>query len=455
MIATIEAKNFKCFGETGIHLDLPPLTILLGPNGSGKSSVLDAIGLLSQTAETADQRSGFRWKGPWVNLGDDGRFAFNKTDVTGHLSLTIGFKDGETLTKWQRDRNLSEELVYKPHKFQYCVEYSKRTEEWSHKAFFDEKIAAVYRTVVSSRSLTSASRTQAVNFPAFQQISGLAFNPSESAQAVLSSYLFNGNASASMDHATSEKWAGLRDELALFMDYLKEFLRTKVFFVGADRTSRESFDMRLEPGPLRVGRHGERTLAVLSVLFARPQHGPEAGHISDWGARFGLGRLRAGWVGEKLLEAGYVDPQSQTPLPSHYAGFGSQQILPVITQLFAAPAGSLVLIEEPEISLHPGAQIDAVKMFAHAIHEGRQIVITTHSQTLLLALPEAAREYGLKPEDVALYHFSRDNGETKAKKLDVDDEWYVKGWVPSFSNVESQLLKQWMAYVRGKTDPRH
>jgi predicted ATPase len=108
------------------------------------------------------------------------------------------------------------------------------------------------------------------------------------------------------------------------------------------------------------------------------------------------------------------------------------------------------MIEEPEISLHPEAQVQLVKMFADAIRGGQQILITTHSQTLLLRLT-AASEYGLKPENVAIYHFSRDGEETTAKRLALNDNWFIEGWVPSFSKVESRLIKQWSINVRDKS----
>ncbi len=37
-------------------------------------------------------------------------------------------------------------------------------------------------------------------------------------------------------------------------------------------------------------------------------------------------------------------------------GFGISQVLPVLVQCFYAPAGSIILMEQPEIHLHPSAQ---------------------------------------------------------------------------------------------------
>ena len=37
-------------------------------------------------------------------------------------------------------------------------------------------------------------------------------------------------------------------------------------------------------------------------------------------------------------------------------GFGISQVLPVLVQCFYAPRGSIILMEQPEIHLHPSAQ---------------------------------------------------------------------------------------------------
>jgi predicted ATPase len=103
------------------------------------------------------------------------------------------------------------------------------------------------------------------------------------------------------------------------------------------------------------------------------------------------------------------------------------------------------MIEEPEISLHPEAQVQLVRMLSDAVAIGQQVIITTHSQTLLLALSEAARS--ISPADVSIYHLARGSEGAAAKKLSLDSNWSLPGWVPSFSKVEKELLKKWIVKV--------
>ena len=70
-------------------------------------------------------------------------------------------------------------------------------------------------------------------------------------------------------------------------------------------------------------------------------------------------------------------------------------------------------------------------------------LLTTHSSTVPLALSEAA-EFGLTPGDVAIYHLQRAQDDVLVQELEVDSNWSIRGWIPSFSTVERKLLKKWV-----------
>lgn len=75
-------------------------------------------------------------------------------------------------------------------------------------------------------------------------------------------------------------------------------------------------------------------------------------------------------------------------------GFGEARLYALITQLESAPEKSLVLMEEPETALHPCAQHELGKYLMDvALRRKIQIFLTTHSEYLLLALPQKSRVY--------------------------------------------------------------
>lgn len=77
-----------------------------------------------------------------------------------------------------------------------------------------------------------------------------------------------------------------------------------------------------------------------------------------------------------------------------HMGFGEGRAQFMIHALEALPDKSLVLLEEPETSLHPGAQHEFGKYLVDAsIRKGHQILLTTHSEYLLRSLHSASRIY--------------------------------------------------------------
>ncbi len=75
-------------------------------------------------------------------------------------------------------------------------------------------------------------------------------------------------------------------------------------------------------------------------------------------------------------------------------GSGEARLYALVLRLEALPEKSLVLLEEPETSLHPSAQFELAKYLANVAERRKlQFILTTHSEYLLLALPEKSRIY--------------------------------------------------------------
>ena len=199
--------------------------------------------------------------------------------------------------------------------------------------------------------------------------------------------------------------------------------------------------------PEWVGVHGENLLLLLAKIFGQRLPKDTADSIRKWAGRFGIGDLYAGPRGANLSGSDYADTVFKVVLDLALASPGSRQILTVITQLFWAPEGSLLMIEEPEISLHPKAQIDVLEMFAEAIGEKKQIIATSHSVILLQALGYAVLKGWLTPEQMAVYHVEKGEKGTTATLLPLDEHGYVKDWIPSFTEVERQLIREWAKSV--------
>lgn len=74
-----------------------------------------------------------------------------------------------------------------------------------------------------------------------------------------------------------------------------------------------------------------------------------------------------------------------------HAGSGEYAAVRLVHDIFTAPQRSLILLDEPEVSLHPGAQKKLLDFVMEmSLKKGHQVVISTHSPTIAASLPDHA-----------------------------------------------------------------
>ena len=129
------------------------------------------------------------------------------------------------------------------------------------------------------------------------------------------------------------------------------------------------------------------------------------------------------------------------------AGFGSQQALPVLTDLMDAERGSVVMVEEIEHSCHPEWVAAWGETLAEVVAKRKiQIVATTHAPDLVLAVCLAVKREVIPASDVAIYQFERDEKGARAERLPIGDHGVLeKGWIETFAKAERALLGALMA----------
>ena len=120
-------------------------------------------------------------------------------------------------------------------------------------------------------------------------------------------------------------------------------------------------------------------------------------------------------------------------------GFGISQVLPVVVQSFYAPVGSTVLLEQPELHLHPAVQKGLADFFisaAHAREDGQerqtQFIIESHSEHLLRRFQRRVAEGALRPEEIALYFCEVVDGAARIRELDLDLFGSIHNWPRDF-----------------------
>jgi predicted ATPase len=83
-------------------------------------------------------------------------------------------------------------------------------------------------------------------------------------------------------------------------------------------------------------------------------------------------------------------------------GFGVSQVLPILVTDVGLGRQGTLLINQPEVHLHPASQALLGNYFSSRIHS-RQYVIETHSEYLITRFRILVAKKKLRPEDINLY----------------------------------------------------
>lgn len=139
-------------------------------------------------------------------------------------------------------------------------------------------------------------------------------------------------------------------------------------------------------------RLGAGTRIVVQHLFDRSASAEEFGDGND---DAGVRRL--------LLEAG----SGSFVLPSE-VGAGVSQLVPVVVAAIGPGKTGLIMIEQPEIHVHPALQTGVGDLLIEAVTQNRQLIVETHSEHLVLRLLRRIRETTAKELPVGAPAFTPD-----------------------------------------------
>ena len=402
MINLIELKYFKCF-ET-LKLPLANLTVLSGTNASGKSSVLQALALLCQTMRDYQSSDRIILNGNDVSLGT----VFDVVDqVTGRDRFEIGLADDEVRCNWAfagGRRDMSAELV---------------------------------RIDVADKEITVGQRLGTPSeFPDYVEVSfngGKETDVTELLRFLPTSVNYGANLEAwnlatvirDAVHLTAER-EGPRDVYPLIEERWGA-LRSSSHVIGA----RGEYAVSALFQEMDEFVSDKLALAGASTTLARQVESRLAEFFP--GCRMDLSRVQnanAVVLGIRTSE------QTEFLRPIH-CGFGVTQILPIIVAILSASSSllmsPLILIENPEVHLHPSGQALMGQFLAEAAHAGVQIIAETHSDHVLNGVRRAVKSGKAKADEVAI-HFFQDRFRNESQVLSpmLDPSGNIDVWPDGF-----------------------
>jgi len=445
MITRLQIENFKSWRDTG-ELRFAPLTGLFGSNSSGKTALTQFLLMLKQTVDSPDRSQvlDFGDERDLVTLGTFADVVFrHERDQELHWKL-----------EWRRERELvvkhpapgpSFESLMGEFLREKVLEFEARVIEGNGGRLLVDSL--VYR--VGPTVFGMQRRPEKIDrYDLHSEGSPFRFWPTENRARPLpppdKCYGFPDQVKAYYQNA------GFLSDLELAF----EELFAKVFYLGPLREYPKRQYTWAGAEPADMGRRGER---AVDALLASRQAGSKISrgrgrkrftveeYVAWWLKELGL--IHDFSVREITRESNLYQVRVRRSAASPEVlltdvGFGVSQILPVLVLCYYAPEGSTLILEQPEIHLHPSVQAGLADVFIDAIEKrGIQILLESHSEYLLKRLQRRiAEENGFTDEDVALYFCSTRRGQSRAQPLEVDRYGNIANWPQDFFGDEMEDL---------------
>lgn len=131
-------------------------------------------------------------------------------------------------------------------------------------------------------------------------------------------------------------------------------------------------------------------------------------------------------------------------------GQGMSQALPIVTRAFyPAERETLIVLEQPELHLHPAAHGELGELFVQSVIDdsNKKYLIETHSQNLILRIRSLVASGHIPSSHVVLYFvdFNHEESMSSLKKINLDEKGNVSFWPEDIFNesfVEARKLSK-------------
>lgn len=479
MLHSLEFEKFKSWSAPH-RLKFGRITGLFGPNSSGKSSIIHLLLLLKQTVESSDSKLVLNFGGGANDYVDFGGFLNIVTDhdISNVIRCSINWsedvkrKGPYSLIEPERitftssvkavakrraeevvvdslayDIHLASRLFGDQHKAELPVSMSARvargsSDAYTLEAFIDGDQALAYRPL---RAFVPHGLHRFSSRALFQIAKGARLHHH-------SKHKGSSKKAGFLEHYLSDAlWAD--EVIKQTSDYTTQFLQ-RIVYLGPLRDYPHRNYAWTGATPATVGHRGEEAIQVL--LADASQRSPRGQTersprtvrgsatvdvVTYWLQRLGIANsLSFEQVGRgaRIWEALIEQQPGTTKANLADVGFGVSQVLPVIVALLSAQPGSLVILEHPEIHLHPRIQSELADLLIDVASAGEiQILVESHSEHLLARIQRRIAEgnrngSGLTPEDVRLYFCELEQGTSKLTPLEIQPSGVITNWPPDF-----------------------
>lgn len=371
MLNHLDLKCFKCFEE--LHLPLAALTLLSGANASGKSSVLQALVLLHQTMREHEWSTRLMLNGKSIKLGTV-LDVINESQGGKSFEIGLTYKNISYSWAFTGERNeLSMgiekiKIINNTTETENLIDIPELKKNQDDKPFYLQKLLPQYYTLASN------------NFH-MPLLSGIRKNN------------------------------GITD--------IHKPLTTGFTYITAERIGpREVYALEDRQIAYAVGPMGEY---AMSLFYSKRDEPILDGLILKSESRNTLfhqvtARMQQFFPNcllavEKVQNVNAVTLRLKTSNETELhrpinVGFGLTQVLPIVIAGLSAQKEDILLIENPEVHLHPAGQALMGMFLAEIASAGVQVILETHSDHILNGIRRFVKEGGISHEHVAFHFFN-------------------------------------------------
>lgn len=400
MLKKLSLSNFKAW--SGItRVELAPVTLFLGTNSTGKSSLIQSLLMLKQTVLSADRSVHLNLGGDVNDFVDLGRFddihskdATNKHIGVG-LRLDLG-KSKQMIALEVLYGRTAQDVPYVDHLVMEQGEWQVKVKRGAKGTYQIELPSS--DPLVKLGPKRSYSPERAI------------FLPTE----VIRSLGGEG---------------GRIDDVSLAI----QNMLSDISYLGPLRQKPERYYTWNKNKPEAIGQDGSQAIPALLASAQNNDGVNLVKEISKWLKRMG--------VADKLVVK-RIGTSTQYSILVHRdgvvanlldVGVGISQVLPVLTLGYFAKEGSLIILEEPEIHLHPLAQSILAEYFVEVSKKRNvQFVVETHSEHLFRRLQTLMARQEITQDDCRMYFIERDKQAAKLRELTTDEFGRVQNWPDHF-----------------------
>jgi predicted ATPase len=454
MLTRLRIKNLKGLRDTG-DMAIRPLTFLIGPNSAGKSTAIEALLMIRQTVDSRDQKNPLLIDGPYVKLNSYRDLIYGH-HTENQLSIELGllpwhefesdlfegkFEDLEVLLSVSFGYDKKRSRI---HPTSVILETHLRGDSAPIESGSFRVKSQMIRTSNGkyTRSLEITSEKQFV--PYLWEVPDIEWNDHPS-----KFYLFP----IEVLHDTIDR-PPTGDMWFHEFAHVIEDIFEDTFYLGPLRAEPRRVYVTSGETPQDVGLRGERSVDVLKSAGGDADLAPRLFEkVSHWLKKFDI----AVEVNLRQLTEGYffveiTNPFTKVPVNLADTGFGGSQVLPVIVQGFYQDPNSVLLLEQPEIHLHPRSQATLGDLFIDIANDNKRLIVETHSEHMISRIQRRIAEGTVKREDVAIHYFEPNEDGTRVFEIKLNEDgqfiddglpenFFAEGYIESMEHLKAIASK--------------